>query len=156
MKYNTLSVPVALFLALFAGACSKGNTDKRDIYVGAHLKLTGTAKFVNEWETPSVVTYGDDTASFTISKVPKKDSADYIYIKGVYYDGGAGALFVNNGVPVIAQVVDTGFVIPRQLPYSGGSLSIEGYGAIKSGKLEFYYSSYYRGYGKYSTVMGAK
>jgi len=154
MKYNTLLTTVISFFVLLTASCTKTKGDKSDIYIGNYPQLTGSAKFADD--RFGQYDQRNDTASMIISKNSKSDSANYIYIQGVMFAKepivSVSLNFVNNGTAIVAYVTDTAFVIPRQNPFSGSDMSVEGSGSIKNGKLVLNYRSSFRTDNKYSIV----
>jgi hypothetical protein len=154
---------VAITLWLTSFTCNKADDyDKRHVFTGSYQQATGPARFVFDAFGQYKEEFGRDTASFTIEKISKTDSADYIYILGAHYKDtrAFGADYhdialKNGGFKIAAiYVSDTSFTIPYQLPFDsqGNGLSIDGKGVIKNGKLELTYHTFYRGFNKYATV----
>lgn len=157
---STNILKLSLLTIFFIGACKKSNSDYRDKFTG-NYELKGPVKYVLDgYGRYEEENGGIDTASLSIEKPASADSNDFILLRGVSFQIGTGPAFagayflkfVQNGIPVAAQVNDTSLTIPEQFPYQGSGMSISGTGTISNKKLTIQYKTHYRGLYKYATV----
>ena len=146
-KRFTLLVLLSTLLFTFC----KENQNNSDI--AGQYSLTGTSRFVfDAFGTYSEYTV-EDTCTFTITK----SGDSYVLMGAVIKDNPNYTIKLDpSGTPLPITINGDSLFIPFQYPFSGSSLSIEGFGTVGQNMITLSYQSHYRGQYRIVTMEGIK